>query len=186
MLSSFTNWGQSTSTELLILFCTEEQLHLKNKEQIYLYIYIRNWWTLLRAWVNLRVPSCGFFMDYQVGRDLMDDPFNHMSEESLWSWVAFFASQDLSQESNNRKRKGLFLSPSTHPDLPLALDHKPGRICELSLLLGKGWDTAGDLLSLARQRWFCQPLIQVSACSLPGWWLHFCELGTYGMELIAW
>lgn len=39
-----------------------------------------------------------------------------------------------------------------HPDLPLALGDKPGRIWELSLVLGKGLDAAGDLVSLARQR----------------------------------
>lgn len=48
--------------------------------------------------------------------------------------------------------RGKFFVPftPTHPDLPLALGHKPGRLCELSLVLGKGLGPAADLVSLAK------------------------------------
>lgn len=63
-----------------------------------------------------------------------------------------FAWQDWFQESNPRKGKGLFPSPPAYPDLPLALGQRPGRICELSLVLGKCLGAAGDLVSSAGQR----------------------------------
>lgn len=78
-----------------------------------------------------------------------------------------FASQALSQESNKRKEEKFVPFTPTHPDLPLALGHKPGRICELSLVLGKGLDAAGELgkaaMGRAQLRWVCQPLILVAA-----------------------
>lgn len=70
MLSSFTNWSQSASTELLILFCTEQQLHLKNKEQIYIYIKLVY---LVESMSQFKGSKLWIFMEYQVGRDLKDD-----------------------------------------------------------------------------------------------------------------
>lgn len=119
-----------------------------------------------------------------------------MSEESLLNGVFLLAMQALSQESNNRKRKGCTNAEGfvpftqTHPDLPSDLGHKPSWDCELILVLRKRLATEGvTLVCLATgtrrdQRWdrpamgrawlrvVCQPVIKVSACSLLGWWLQ--------------
>lgn len=61
------------------------------------------------------------------------------------------AAQALSQESNNRQRKGAQCIDAerfvpftqTHPDLPSDLGHKPSWSCELILVPGKGLATTG-------------------------------------------
>jgi len=75
-----------------------------------------------------------------------------MSEESLLNGVFLLAVQALSQESNNRKRKGYTNAarfvPFTqkHPNLPPDLGHKPSWDCELILVLRKCLAAAGVTL----------------------------------------
>lgn len=116
---------------------------------MYMYIYNLKLVDFVESMSQFKGSKLWIFMEYQEGRDLKDHLLTTGVRRAFG--VASFASQDLSQESNTRKRKGLFPSPPTHPDLPLALGHKPGRICELSLVLGKGLAAAGDLESLARR-----------------------------------
>lgn len=72
-----------------------------------------------------------------------------MSLETLLNGVFLLSVQALSQESNNRKRKGspnaerFVLFTQMHPDLPSDLGHKPSWNCELVLVFRKRLAVAG-------------------------------------------
>lgn len=131
--------------------------------------------------VNLRVPSSGFFVEYQVGRDLKD----HLAT----TWVRRAFEEELPclhhklcpKKATREKKKSLFLLPQHIQIYPWPWVTSQAGSVSSAWCLGRAWM---QQVNLARQRWaghswggFANPWF---------WWLHCCELGRCGIELIAW